>query len=97
MFILIVINIDISVATDPIIDHIKDNISSDEILLISIIRLRDELSKHMSKDVFKKTYIYNAYPVNNPEYKKPFKVDFSLKENSQKIKRLVINSPAYSN
>lgn len=47
----------------------------------------DELSKHMSEEVFKKINIYNAYPVNSPEYKKPFKVDFSLKEDSQNIKK----------
>ncbi|NMM63633.1 hypothetical protein HBE96_13310 [Clostridium sp. P21] len=50
----------------------------------------DELSKHMSEDVFKRTNIYNAYPVNNPEYKKPFKVDFSLKEDSQSVKKDII-------
>lgn len=50
----------------------------------------DELSRHMSKDVFKRTNIYNAYPVNNPEYKKPFKVDFSLKEDSQSVKKDII-------
>jgi len=44
----------------------------------------DELSKHMTKEVFNKTNIYNIYPVNSPEFKKPFKIDFSLKEISQR-------------
>lgn len=44
----------------------------------------DELSKHITREVFDKTNIYNAYPVNSPEYNKPFKVDFSLEEISQK-------------
>ncbi len=44
----------------------------------------DELSKYMTKEVFNKTNIYYAYPINSPEFKKPFKVDFSLREISQK-------------
>lgn len=44
----------------------------------------DELSKHLTKEVFGKINIYNAYPVSSPEYKKPFSVDFSLAEISQK-------------
>ena len=40
-------------------------------------------SKHITKNVFNHITIYKAYPVNNPEYKKPFKVDFDLKEVSQ--------------
>lgn len=43
-----------------------------------------EIPKHMSQEVFKRTNIYNAYNVNNPEYKKPFKVIFQLKKGSQK-------------
>ena len=50
----------------------------------------DELSKHMSEEVFVKTNIYKAYAVDNPEYKKPFKVDFSLKKNSQQAKKDII-------
>jgi hypothetical protein len=42
----------------------------------------NELSKHVSQKVFKNTNIYNVYNVNDTEYKKPFKVDFSLKEDS---------------
>lgn len=49
-----------------------------------------ELSKHMSEEVFKRTNIYNAYPVNSPEYKKPFKVDFNLNEKSQAKKGNII-------
>ncbi|MBC8061091.1 MAG: hypothetical protein H7Y18_10535 [Clostridiaceae bacterium] len=44
----------------------------------------EKLSKHMSQEVFKYTNIYNAYNVNSPEYTKPFKVSFGLKEDSQK-------------
>ncbi|HDK7168965.1 TPA: hypothetical protein PTV44_002881 [Clostridium botulinum] len=44
----------------------------------------DKLSKHISKEVFEYINIYNTYPVNDPEYKKPFKVDFKLREDSQK-------------
>lgn len=47
----------------------------------------DDLSKHMSEEVFKKTNIYSLYSVNDPEYKRPFKVDFSLKEVSQSAKK----------
>ncbi len=50
----------------------------------------NELSKHMSQEVFKRINIYNAYPVNNPEYKKPFKVDFTLKEDSQNVKKDIV-------
>jgi hypothetical protein len=50
----------------------------------------DELSKHMSQEVFKRINIYNAYPVNSPEYKKPFKVDFSLKEDSQNVEKDIV-------
>jgi hypothetical protein len=47
----------------------------------------DELSKYVSKDVFERTNIYCIYNVNSSEYKKPFKVDFYLKEDSQTVKR----------
>ncbi|WPC39657.1 hypothetical protein [Clostridium sp. JS66] len=50
----------------------------------------DELSKHISQEVFKHLNIYTTYPVNNPEYKRPFKVDFSLKEDSQSVKKDII-------
>ena len=50
----------------------------------------NELSKHMSEEVFEKTNIYKAYAVDNPEYRKPLKIDFSLKENSQQVKKDVI-------
>ncbi|HCW52893.1 MAG TPA: hypothetical protein DG753_03950, partial [Clostridium sp.] len=43
----------------------------------------DELSKHMSEDVFKKINVFNTYAVNNPEYVKPVNVNFSLKEFSR--------------
>ena len=56
-----------------------------------------ELSKHVSEKVFKYTNIYNVYAVNGPQYKKPFKVDFSLKENSQSVKKdLVYVKMTYS-
>ena len=47
----------------------------------------EELSKHISEDVFKRINIYNVYAVNNPEYKSPFKVEFNLKEDSQEVKK----------
>lgn len=50
----------------------------------------NELSDHMSQQVFKTTNIYNAYNVNSPSFRKPFKVDFDLKENSQNKKNDVI-------
>ena len=40
----------------------------------------DELSKHMSQEVFKRTNIYSAYAINN---KNTYKVDFSLVEDSR--------------
>ncbi|MBZ9635176.1 hypothetical protein [Clostridium sp. FP1] len=43
----------------------------------------NELSKHMSQQVFKRTNIYNAYPADN---KKTYKIDFSLKEDSRRSK-----------
>lgn len=57
----------------------------------------NELSKHVSQEVFEKTNIYNSYPVNSIEYKRPFKVDFSLKEDSQsKINDLIYVKMIYS-
>lgn len=54
----------------------------------------NELSKHMSQQVFKKTNIYNAYPLNN---KKNYKVEFSLKENSRiKVAGIVFVKMIYS-
>src|SRR5665648_450496 len=44
----------------------------------------DELSKHMTKEVFKKNKIYNIYTVKSQEIKKPFKIEFSLKKISQR-------------
>lgn len=43
----------------------------------------EELSKHMSQEVFKSINIYNTYAVNSPNYNKPFKADFSLNEDSR--------------
>ena len=40
----------------------------------------DELSKHMSQEVFIRTNIYNSYSINN---KNTYKVDFSLVEDSR--------------
>jgi len=39
----------------------------------------NELSKHMTEEVFKRIN-YNKYNENDPKYKKPLKVDFSLRE-----------------
>lgn len=57
----------------------------------------NKLFKHISEEVFKKINIYNTYPVNDPEYKKPFKVDFKLREDSQKkINNIVYVKMNYS-
>ncbi|BCZ47984.1 hypothetical protein psyc5s11_40510 [Clostridium gelidum] len=57
----------------------------------------EELSKHMSQETFKSINIYNIYNVNSPDYKKPFKVDFSLHENSRfKIPGIVYVQMTYS-
>jgi hypothetical protein len=57
----------------------------------------DELSKHMSQEVFKRINIYNTYNVDSPDYKKPFKVDFSLKENSRfKVPGIIYVKMIYS-
>ncbi|WP_259473025.1 hypothetical protein [Clostridium estertheticum] len=54
----------------------------------------NELSKHVAPQVFKRTNIYNAYPVNT---KKTYKVDFTLKEKSQtKFKNTVYVKMTYS-
>lgn len=50
----------------------------------------DELSKHITEDVFKWINAYSIYNVDSPEYSKPFNVDFSLTENSQKSDKDVI-------
>ena len=56
-----------------------------------------ELSKHMSEQVFKTTNIYNIYNVNSADYEKSFKVDFSLKEDSQnKVNVIVYVKMIYS-
>ncbi|WP_163252772.1 hypothetical protein, partial [Clostridium sporogenes] len=57
----------------------------------------NKLSKHISEEVFKKINIYNNYALNDPEYKKPFKVDFKLREDSQKkINNIVYVKMNYS-
>lgn len=54
----------------------------------------NELSKHMSQEVFKTTNIYNAYPINN---KITYRVDFSLKEDSRiKVRGIVYIKMTYS-
>ena len=40
--------------------------------------------------VFDNTNIYNAYAVRDTKYKKPFKVDFTLKEDSQNVKKDIV-------
>lgn len=56
-----------------------------------------ELSKHMSQEVFKSINIYNIYNVNSPDYKKPFKVEFNLNENSRfKVPGIVYVQMTYS-
>ncbi|MBZ9689614.1 hypothetical protein G9F72_025390 [Clostridium estertheticum] len=54
----------------------------------------NELSKHMSQQVFKTTNIYNTYPINN---KGTYKVEFSLKEDSRiKVLGIVYVKMTYS-
>ncbi|WP_125153443.1 hypothetical protein [Clostridium rectalis] len=50
----------------------------------------DELSKHVSENVFKHTNIYTVYGLNNPKYNKPFKINFNLKEKLQHKKNNLI-------
>lgn len=47
-----------------------------------------EISEHMSEQIFNNINIYKMY--NDPKYKKPFKVDFSLKQSSQEEKENLI-------
>jgi len=57
----------------------------------------DEIEKHMSKEVFDRTNIYKAYNVNDPKFKRPFKVEFILKEVAQnKEKEKIIVHMNYS-
>ena len=57
----------------------------------------DEFSKHMNLKVFTTTNIYDVYPVNEPNYKKPFKIDFNLEEVSQrKLFNIVLVKMLYS-
>jgi hypothetical protein len=42
----------------------------------------NNLSKHMTQEIFNRTN-YKSYNVNDPNYMKPFKIDFTLKEVSQ--------------
>ena len=49
-----------------------------------------ELSKYISKDVFERTNIYNTYNASDPKYKKPFKVQFYLNEDSQSKEKDII-------
>lgn len=46
----------------------------------------DELSRHMSEEVFKNVNVFNTYDVDNTEYVKPVKINFSLKEFSRESK-----------
>jgi hypothetical protein len=51
-----------------------------------------EISNRMTKEVFERINAYNRFGGlnNRPEIEKPFKIDFSLKEDSQKAKRDII-------
>lgn len=49
-----------------------------------------ELSKHMPEDIFEITNIYSVYPLDSHKDKRPFNVDFSLKEVSQNLKKDII-------
>ncbi len=42
-----------------------------------------ELSKHMSEGVFQDINVFNRYSINNPQNKNSYRVNFSLKKDSQ--------------
>ncbi|MDT8719042.1 hypothetical protein IAI10_20545 [Clostridium sp. 19966] len=44
----------------------------------------EDTAKHISQTAFERINIYHVYNVNNPKYKKPFKINFYLKEDSQR-------------
>lgn len=46
-----------------------------------------EVSKHMSKEIFQRINLYSIYNINSPDSKKLYKIDFSLKKDSQKKKK----------
>ncbi|KLU61650.1 hypothetical protein CEB3_c20830 [Peptococcaceae bacterium CEB3] len=50
----------------------------------------DEISKYMSKEVFTRINLYKDYPVNRPEYSKPFNIDFNIREQSEKKKSGIV-------
>lgn len=51
----------------------------------------DEISSCMTEEVFKGINAYYCYGLNNrDDIKKPFKIEFSLKEDSQKAKKDII-------
>lgn len=67
-----------------------DKINIDEVVKEAFITDKgysDELSKHISKDVFDKINVYNVYAVYNSEYSKPYSLDFNLNESSQEAKK----------
>ena len=43
----------------------------------------DDIAKHMTKEVFDRTNAYKSFPVHKPEYIRPFRIEFSLKQVAQ--------------
>lgn len=76
----------------------KSNLDTEKINIYNVVKesfitdkgYSNELSKYISEEVFEKINIYNIYDVNNPDYSKPFNVDFTLNEKSQNIKKDII-------
>lgn len=50
----------------------------------------DELSKYLPKEVFNRINLYKTYPVNQPEYSKPFNIDLNINEQYQKKQNEII-------
>lgn len=76
------------------------NVNTKEVDIYNVVKeifltdkgYNDELSKYVSRDVFERTNIYCIYNanINNPKYKRPFKVNFSLREDSQTKKNNLV-------
>lgn len=90
-----------------ITSYVKDSINSNvrNVAIYTVVKdifltdkgYSDELAKYVSQEVFEKTNIYNVYNVNSPDYKKPFKVEFNLKRDSQsKVNNIVYLKMIYS-
>lgn len=50
----------------------------------------DDLSKHMTEDMFKKINIFDVLSLDNIEYSNPLDINFRLYEDSQEVKKDII-------